>query len=120
MAIRRTQIFWNFQDRQGRTLDNGQNVPKNGPIPAQAQIPIFGPILLCNTANMGFFGVASSFMTFVTTFNYAFSPYPVYPVSILGVFCWYPNFGPIELYFMANMGFFGVENYFLTFITTIE
>ena len=59
-------------------------------------------------------------MTFVTTFNYAFSPYPVYPVSILGVFCWYPNFGPIELYFMANMGFFGVENYFLTFITTFE
>ena len=68
----------------------------------------------------GFFGVGSSFMTFVTTFNYAFSPYSVYPVSILGVFCWYPNFGPIELYFMANMGFFGVENYFLTFITTFE
>ena len=95
-------------------------MPKNGPIPAQAQIPIFGPILLCNTANMGFFGVEISFMTFVTTFTYAFSPYPVYPVSILGVFCWYPNFGPIELYFMANMGFFGVENYFLTFSTTFE
>ena len=70
-------------------------MPKNGPIPAQAQIPIFGPILLCNTANMGFFGVASSFMTFVTTFNYAFSPYPVYPVSILGVFWVYSDGIPI-------------------------
>ena len=97
-----------------------QNVPKSGQIPDQAKIPIFGPILLCNTANMGFFGVGISFMTFVTTFNYALSPYPVYSVRILGVFCWEPNFGPIELYFMAYMGFFGVEIYFLTFITTFE
>ena len=61
-------------------------MPKNGPIPAQAQIPIFRPILLCNTANMGFFGVGISFMTFVTTFDYAFPLCPVYMVSILDVF----------------------------------
>ena len=59
-------------------------------------------------------------MTFFTTFEYVFSPYPVYPVGILGVSCLDPNFGPIELYFTANMGFFGLENYFLTFSGTIQ
>ena len=60
------------------------------PIHAQAKIFIFGPIELYFTAKMGFFGVGSSFMTFFTTFEYVFSPYPVYPVGILGVFWVYP------------------------------
>ena len=29
-------------------------------------------------------------MTFITTVEYVFSPYPVYPVGILGVFWVYP------------------------------
>ena len=47
----------------------------------------------------------------------------MYPVGILGVSCLDPNFGIIELFFMANMGFFGVETVeksFLTFIGTSE
>ena len=48
-------------------------------------------------ANMGFFGVENYFLTFSGTIQYLFYPYPVYPVCILGVFCWDPNFGPIEL-----------------------
>ena len=52
--------------------------------------PNFGPIELYFTANMGFFGVGSSFMTFITTVEYVFSPYPVYPVGILAVFWVYP------------------------------
>ena len=54
-----------------------------------------------------FFGVENYFLTFSGTIQYLFYPYPVYPVCILGVFCWDPNFGPIELYFMSNMVFFG-------------
>ena len=59
-------------------------------------------------------------MTFITTVEYVFSPYPVYPVGILGVSCWDPNFGSIELYFTVNMGFFRVGSSFMTFITIIE
>ena len=46
-----------------------QNVPKNGPIPAQAKIPNLWPILLCNTAIMGFFGVEMPIMTFLMRFR---------------------------------------------------
>ena len=66
-------------------------------------------------ANMGFFGVENYFLTFSGTIQYLFYPYPVYPVCILGVFCWDPNFGPIELYFMSNMVFFWVGSSFMTF-----
>ena len=59
-------------------------------------------------------------MTFITIIEYVFSPYPVYPECILGVSCWDPNFGLIELFFMVNMGFFGVGKSFLTFIGTSE
>ena len=52
--------------------------------------PNFGPIELYFTGKMGFFGVGSSFMTFITIIEYVFSPYPVYPVGILGVFWVYP------------------------------
>ena len=57
----------------------------------------FCPIELYFMANMGFFGVENYFLTFSGTIQYLFYPYPVYPVCILGVFCWDPNFGPIEL-----------------------
>ena len=33
----------------------------------------------------------------------------------MGVLCWDPNLGPIELYFTADIVFFWVENSFLTF-----
>ena len=69
--------------------------------------PNFGPIELYFTVNMFFFRVGSSFMTFITIIEYVFSPYPVYPECILGVSCWDPNFGLIELYFTVNMGFLG-------------
>ena len=76
VAIRRTQIFWNFWNRQVRTEDMDQNVPKNGPIPAQAKTPIFGPILLCNTAIMGFFWVERTIRTFLNHFGHVLYPYP--------------------------------------------
>ena len=38
------------------------------------------------TANMGFFGVGSSFMTVIGTSEYVFYLYSVYSVCILGVF----------------------------------
>ena len=55
---------------------------------------------------MGFFGVGSSFMTVIGTSEYVFYLYSVYSVCILGVSCWDPNFGLIELYF-GEKGFFG-------------
>ena len=44
-------------------------------IPAQAKIPNFRPILLCNTGNMGFFGVEMQIMTFLNRFRHVFYPY---------------------------------------------
>ena len=71
-------------------------------------------------ANMVFFGVDNYFSTITGTFEYVFYPYSVYSVCILGVFCWVPNFGPLELYVMANMGFFGVWSSFLTFLILLS
>ena len=59
-------------------------------------------------------------MTFITIIEYVFSLYPVYSECILGVSCWDPNFGLIELYFTAKMGFFGVGSSFMTVIGTSE
>ena len=82
--------------------------------------PNFGQIELFFMANMGFFGVEKSFLTFIGTSEYVFYLYSVYSVCILGVSCLDPNFGPIELYFTANMGFFGMRSSFLTFFYTFE
>ena len=50
-------------------------------------------------------------MTFFTTFEYVFSPYPVYPVGILGVFWVYPVGIPILVQLSSTLrgkwGFLG-------------
>ena len=63
-------------------------------------------------------------MTFFTTFEYVFSPYPVYPVGILGVFWVYPVGIPILVQLSSTLrgkwGFFGVGSSFMTVIGTSE
>ena len=96
-----------------------QNVPKNGPIPAQAIIPIFVPILLCNTAIMGFLWVGRTIRTFLNHFGHVWYPYqcpkwlyfsPIPAQALI------PNLRPILLCNTTNMGYFWVDNSFLTFL----
>ena len=46
------------------------------PIPAKAKIPNLRPILLCNTANMGFLGSEMPIMTLLNRFRHVLYPYP--------------------------------------------
>jgi len=78
------------------------------PIPAQAaKIPNLWPLLLCNTANMGFFGVEMPIMTLLNRFRHVLYPYPCpkwLNFSPIPAKAKIPNLRPILLCNMANMG----------------
>ena len=65
--------------------------------------PNFGLIEHFFMGNMGFFGMRSSFLTFFYTFEQVFSPFPVYPVCILGVFWMYSVGIPIFVQQSSNL-----------------
>ena len=94
-------------------------MPKNGPIPAQAKTPIFGPILLCNTAIMGFLWVERTIRTFLNHFGHVLYPYPCpkwLNFSPIPAKAKIPNLRPILLCNTDNMGFFGVEMPIMTLL----
>ena len=82
--------------------------PNFDPLLAQAKLANFGSILLCDTANMGFFWVGNSFLTLWDHLGHVLYPYPC-PKWLN--FCPIPaqsklaNFGSIFLCDTANMGF---------------